>query len=269
MKEVHMGTLSRSWRPSLPALLVVSAACLSLAHAQSLPEGNGKAQVERVCAGCHPLTVVTKARKTEAEWGGVVSDMVARGAQGTQDDLNWITKYLAMHFGPGRPASGASATPANAPTPAPAAIPNVPPPPGDAAKGKTLFEANGCLGCHRAGGKGAYVGPDLSDLANQITPQEMERSIVAPDEEVLPENRYARVATRNGETVTGRILNRDGFSVQIIDTKDQLRSFPIAKTREVTILDKGLMPSYKDKLAAQDVADIVNYLCTLKGADKP
>jgi putative heme-binding domain-containing protein len=136
--------------------------------------------------------------------------------------------------------------------------------PGDAAKGKALVEASGCLNCHRIGDKGSHLGPDLSDIGDRRTPERLQRSIVAPDEEVLPENRFVRVVAKDGKTTTGRLLNHDAFSVQLIDPNEQLRSFQLSSIREYVILDKGLMPSFQGKLTDQNIADIVAHLSSLK-----
>jgi hypothetical protein len=90
---------------------------------------------------------------------------------------------------------------------------------------------------------------------------------VDPDEEVLPENRYVSVALKDGTTVRGRILNHDAISVQLIDTKEDLRSFQTAAIKGYTILTKGLMP--KPQLTDEQVADIVAYLSSLKGTEAP
>ena len=71
----------------------------------------------------------------------------------------------------------------------------------------------------------------------------------------------------DGAAVTGRLLNRNTFSVQLLDTKEQIRSFLISNLREHGFLEKSPMPSYKDKLTPQEVADVVSYLGTLKGID--
>ena len=39
--------------------------------------------------------------------------------------------------------------------------------------------------------------------------------------------------------------------------------------RGYTILTKGLMPSFENKLSAQQVADVVAYLSSLKGSEQP
>ena len=139
---------------------------------------------------------------------------------------------------------------------------------GDAAKGKELYEANGCSTCHRVGDTGSRLGPDLSEIGDRRTPERLERSIVAPDEEVLPENRFVVVTLKDGTEVKGRILNHDAISVQLIDPKEQLRSFETSKIQGYKILTKGLMPSYGSKLSSQQIADVVAYLSSLKGSDK-
>ena len=139
---------------------------------------------------------------------------------------------------------------------------------GDAAKGKALFESSGCLNCHRIADKGSRMGPNLSDIGERRTPERLQSSVVTPDEEVLPENRFVSVVLKDGTTVRGRLLNHDALSVQLIDSKEQLKSFQTLNLRGYTILDKGLMPSFQ-KLSAQQVSDLVAWLSSLKGTDQP
>jgi putative heme-binding domain-containing protein len=139
-------------------------------------------------------------------------------------------------------------------------------PAGDASRGKALVETSGCFDCHRIGDRGSRLGPDLSDIGGRRTPDRLLQALVAPDDEVLPENRFVRLVTREGATVTGRILNQDAFSVQLIDPKDALRSYLKSGLREYAIVDKGLMPSTKGKLTDQQAADVVAYLGALKGS---
>ena len=96
----------------------------------------------------------------------------------------------------------------------------------------------------------------------------LRRAIVAPDDDVVPEHRFVRLVTKDGTVVAGRLLNQDAFSIQLINAGEQLKSYLKSNLREHTILEKGLMPSFESKLTAQQVADIVSYLATLKGAEK-
>jgi putative heme-binding domain-containing protein len=141
-------------------------------------------------------------------------------------------------------------------------------PPGDSARGKALFESNGCFDCHRVNDRGSHLGPDLSEIGCLRTPQRLQQALVAPDDEVLAENRFVRFTTKDGATVSGRLLNQDAVSVQLINAKDELKSYLRASLRNYTIVDKGLMPSVQGKLNDQQVSDIVAYLASLKSPDK-
>jgi hypothetical protein len=74
-----------------------------------------------------------------------------------------------------------------------------------------------------------------------------------------------RAVTRDGKVVTGRRLNEDTYSVQLIDDQERLVSLDKANLREYTVLTTSTMPSYKDKISEQEMADVIVYLLTLKG----
>lgn len=69
------------------------------ARAQDLPDGAGKEELQRVCGACHGVDIVTSERKDKEGWGQVVDDMVSRGANGTEAELNKIIDYLTTNFG--------------------------------------------------------------------------------------------------------------------------------------------------------------------------
>jgi glucose dehydrogenase len=65
-----------------------------------LPEGTGKALVQRTCGGpCHGLDAVVGVRRNRAAWTAVVDSMVARGATAKDSEVKLIVDYLASHFG--------------------------------------------------------------------------------------------------------------------------------------------------------------------------
>jgi putative heme-binding domain-containing protein len=135
----------------------------------------------------------------------------------------------------------------------------------DLARGKALFDSKGCLNCHRLGEHGSRVGPDLTSIGARREPADIERSIIDPNAEILPENRYVRAETRDGMTYTGRILNEDTYSLQLIDSKEKLISLQKADLRQFEFLKSSPMPSYRDKLSGDELANMVGYLVSLKG----
>ncbi len=138
---------------------------------------------------------------------------------------------------------------------------------GDAQRGRELFEGKGqCLTCHSVNGKGPRLGIDLSDVGRIRRTAELEKALLDPAPTVRPQNRTVRVVTRDGTTVTGRLLNHDMLTVQLLDSREQLRSFPKSGLREFTVIEKSPKTSYRGKLTADEIADLVGYLATLKSA---
>jgi cytochrome c oxidase cbb3-type subunit III len=132
---------------------------------------------------------------------------------------------------------------------------------GDAVRGRALFEGKGgCTACHRIGTQGSRTGPNLSSIGIQRTSSDIERSIVDPNAEILVQNRYVEVTTNAGVTITGRRLGEDTFTLQLIDTKENLLSLMKSDLRQIRLLTTSAMPSYKDKLSSAELADLVKYL---------
>ena len=110
------------------------------------------------------------------------------------------------------------------------------------------------------------MGPDLSRIGAVRQSAELQRSLIEPAADVQPSNRFYRVVTKEGATVSGRLLNHDTFTVQILDTTEQLRSFVKADVREHGFIDTP-MPSYRERLTPQEIADLTAYLVSLRGTE--
>ena len=137
---------------------------------------------------------------------------------------------------------------------------------GDPARGQTLFEGRGrCATCHRLNGKGPRLAPDLSDVGALRTADGLQRSILDPGGSIQPVNRSVRAVTRDGRIITGRRLNEDTYSVQLIDQQERLVSLVKADLREYTVIKTSSMPAYKGTFSQAEVADVVAYLLSLKG----
>ena len=137
---------------------------------------------------------------------------------------------------------------------------------GDAARGRAVAEGKGgCARCHRVGAQGSRVAPDLSDIGAVRSAASLLRSLTDPTSQMMPINRPIRAVTRDGRTITGRRLNEDTYTVQLIDDQERLVSLTKADLREYTILTASPMPSYRDQLTADEIADVVAYLLSLKG----
>lgn len=144
-----------------------------------------------------------------------------------------------------------------------------PPAGGDARRGRTVFEGKGeCRDCHSVNGVGSRVGPDLTRIGAVRRAAELERSLLDPKAEVQAENRFYKVTPKNGKPVRGRLLNRDTFTVQLLDTDERLRSFRIEDLSQHGF-DETPMPAATKKLSQREIADVVTYLSSLRGEGTP
>jgi putative heme-binding domain-containing protein len=137
---------------------------------------------------------------------------------------------------------------------------------GDPSRGRTILEGKGeCLKCHAVNDRGSVVAPDLSDIGANRAPSALERHLVAPSDQMMPVNRPVRLVTKDGRTISGRRLNEDTYTLQVIDGEGNLVSITKADLRDLQVLTTSPMPSYKNRLSAQELSDLIAYLLSLKG----
>jgi competence protein ComEA len=77
------------------------------ADARSLPPGDGQAIVQQKCASCHALKVITARKASRQQWSTTLDQMITRGADVSDDDVETLVDYLARNFGPATGQAGA------------------------------------------------------------------------------------------------------------------------------------------------------------------
>ena len=149
-------------------------------------------------------------------------------------------------------------------------------PVGNAEHGKNLFygDAN-CSLCHMVEGKGGRVGPDLTGVAGSRTRAAIIDSVRNPSrrlawglteatKEFPQEYESVTVVLAEGKEVKGVTLNEDSFSVQIMDTSEQIHLLEKDKLRSFQKTRQSTMPVYgADLLSDKDLDDIVAYLTSV------
>lgn len=137
---------------------------------------------------------------------------------------------------------------------------------GDATRGRALFEGKGtCTTCHRVGRTGSRVAPNLTAIGSQRSAGSLQRSLLDPTSQMMPINRPVRVVTRDGTVINGRRLNEDTYTLQLMDDRERMHSLLKANLKEYTIGTTSPMPSYTNTLSAEEQADVIAYLLSLKG----
>jgi putative heme-binding domain-containing protein len=149
-------------------------------------------------------------------------------------------------------------------------------PTGNATHGRELFygDAN-CSLCHMVEGKGGRVGPELTAVGASRTREAIIDSVRNPSrrlawgltessKEFAQEYETITVVTADGKQIKGVALNEDNFSVQIMDTGEQIHLLEKDKLRSFQKSRESMMPVYtKDLLSDKDLDDIVAFLISV------
>lgn len=140
---------------------------------------------------------------------------------------------------------------------------------GDPGSGQQLFASKGCPACHRVDGKGSRFAADLSDIGAIRSGEALHRALLDFSNAVAPGRRFVRAVTSDGRVVTGRRLNEDTYTVQLMDDEERLVSLSKADLREYTTSKISGRPAGKEKLSPDDRSHLVAYLLARKGLDGP
>ena len=149
-------------------------------------------------------------------------------------------------------------------------------PAGNGEHGKELFiGALGCSTCHMIQGKGGRLGPDLSSVGASRSSEYLAESLRNPSrrlaqgifeamKEFPQEYVSVSVVTADGTKLTGVVLNEDQFTLQMLDTREQLHLFEKDKLRSLEKKRESAMPAYDQKmLSDKDLRDLIAYLQTV------
>ena len=141
------------------------------------------------------------------------------------------------------------------------------PGPGNAERGATVYQANGCAGCHVVDGRGGILGPELTAIGGRRGAAYLREALVKPAASHPPGYLVVRAVPASGPEVRGIRVNEDVFWIHIRDAGGTVHALQKSElTRVDRELDATLMPSYESRLNTGQLDDLVAYLATLRGA---
>jgi len=139
---------------------------------------------------------------------------------------------------------------------------------GDAERGRELFfntAGVNCQACHRLGGKGGQVGPDLSQVGKRLPPDRILESILSPSKEIDPKFVTYLVETSRGRILRGLLHERTDKQITLVDAQGKHVTVPLDEAELITQQQKSLMPDLLLKdLTAMQAADLLKYLSSQK-----
>lgn len=146
-------------------------------------------------------------------------------------------------------------------------------PAGNAEHGRELFNGvAACSTCHMIQGKGGRLGPDLTTAGSSRSTEYLVESMRNPSrrlaqgifeamKEFPKEYESVSVVTADGTKLSGVVLNEDQFTLQMLDTREQLHLFEKDRLRSFERRRESAMPVYDQKtLSDKDLQDLIAYL---------
>lgn len=129
-------------------------------------------------------------------------------------------------------------------------------------RGRSLFHATACASCHRLGGFGGNIGPDLSSVGNRFNRAGILEEIIHPSRSISDQYSSYMVTTNNGESHTGQVVKRQD-TVEIysqnmdqpptIVQRDQVASIEEVETSQMP-------PGLINTLNPDELRDLMAYL---------
>ena len=82
-------------------------------------------------------------------------------------------------------------------------------------RGRKMFAAGGCFACHRFANEGGMTGPDLTGSGGRYSSHDLLDQIINPSKEINEQFVPVVVKMKNGDMVTGVVVNLNGDRVNI------------------------------------------------------
>ena len=136
---------------------------------------------------------------------------------------------------------------------------------GKAEDGKKVFDIDaGCAACHSLGGA-RKIGPDLSKIGAKFGKQAMLDNIVNPNDAIQFEYVQTTFTMTNGEQLVGLVASESGGQITLrigVDQERRIRAADVKSRQESRV--SPMMEGLLDALSLQQIADLLEYLSTLK-----
>jgi PQQ-dependent dehydrogenase (methanol/ethanol family) len=135
---------------------------------------------------------------------------------------------------------------------------------GNAEAGSRFFHGKGsCASCHMVSGGGRAVGPDLSNVGNEMTVDEIREALLTPSAHIAAGHELATVRLRDGRTIRGFVKSRSGFDLAMHDLDGRFHSLQEGEISAIEEEKQSLMPPVS--ASPDELRDLIAYLGRLTG----
>lgn len=138
---------------------------------------------------------------------------------------------------------------------------------GDASRGEKIFTDRAevsCLRCHKVGGRGGEVGPDLTGVGSRQDRRYLLESIVAPNRQIAKGFETLLISTVDGRLLSGILKEDSGPDLRLVTAEGTLLTIPKADVEEQKRGASAMPDDLSKHLSKSELRDLVEYLASLK-----
>src|SRR5438034_9677363 len=136
--------------------------------------------------------------------------------------------------------------------------------PGNPAAGERFFFGKGeCGSCHIVSGRGQPIGPDLSNLGDERTVDEIRSALKEPSADITPGYELVTVELRDGNTLRGFARNRSNFDIRLEDFQGKWHLLEEGRIASIVEERQSVMPLVE--ATTEELQNLMAYLSRLTG----
>lgn len=130
--------------------------------------------------------------------------------------------------------------------------------------GKAMFTSTLCLTCHRFGGDGGSIGPDITGSGSRYTLRDLMENIIEPSKVISDQYDSLQIEKKDGSLVIGRIVAEENGDLMVMMnpfaptslTKVAADEVKSRKTQPVSMMPPGLI----NTLNQDELLDLIAYI---------
>jgi putative heme-binding domain-containing protein len=137
-----------------------------------------------------------------------------------------------------------------------------------AARGEEIFKAAACVACHKAGGEGAAIGPDLAGVAERLDPAAMAVEMLDPSRVIKDEYKPWNIELNDLTSTYGLVLEQTDEFIRVVENPlvtTEARKIPRSEISDMTASPVSTMPTgLLGAFSKDDILDLMAYLRGVK-----
>jgi putative heme-binding domain-containing protein len=131
--------------------------------------------------------------------------------------------------------------------------------------GKQLFAELACLACHSMDGSTELLGPNLKDVGNRFSREELIEEIAYPSKIIKPSMTGLKVIKKDGQVLLGRPVSIDENEISLMLVGNYIVSIAKADIDKTEPMEKSLMyEGLLQGVSEEEMNNLLDYIISMK-----